>query len=584
MNHSRSLLGFPERIEPWQRFLPYALLLSVTFALYATTLYFHFAWDDFAYIERNYRIQGFSLPRLWAIWTTIYLGHYAPIHHTFLAALHSFSGLQPMGYHLGQLLFHASCVCLLYFILKKLEAPRVALLASLLFAVHPANVETVAWISETKSTLAFLFFLLSFWFFIRLRDRERWPDGVWCTLFFLLSLLAKINTIVAPAIFLLYDYKRGFSFREGRLWSLGWFFLISAVFVAIHLASFYGSRDIPEGTAYYGGLGVHLQNIPRLVLYYIGMVIFPHPLSAWQMFRIYEEFNWAIGVGWIALLAIAWLLSRSNRHTHFWGLWFLIFLLPVLQIFPFGIWVADRYLYIPAIGVFVLVSRLFFLVGDRFARLWQRLGWEFAMIAVLLAFAWHAQNYLPVWRNNVVLWETTIKSCMSSAYCHNNLGLALLQQGQTERGVKELIRAVEIRPAPRYLVHLGDAYTLSLRDYRQAIIAYSMALEGEGANLQAGYYAKLARAHILAGNLEEASRAIRAGRNIDANDPALLVVDGFLQWKQGNLAGSRETLQRALTITGQTSNSAAFLSSYWGNAAEVGRLLSELRSSQTSNR
>ena len=173
---------------------------------------------------------------------------------------------------------------------------------------------------------------------------------------------------------------------------------------------------------------------------------------------------------------------------------------------------------------------------------------------------------------------------MSSAYCHNNLGLALLQQGQTERGVKELIRAVEIRPAPRYLVHLGDAYTLSLRDYRQAIIAYSMALEEERASFQAGYYAKLARAHILADNLEEASRTIRAGRNIDANDPALLVVDGFLQWKQGNLVGSRETLEKALNITGQTSNSAGFLSSYWGNAAEVGRLLSELRSLQTSNR
>ena len=435
-NNSYTFFGFPERIDARQRFLPYALLLAVTFALYATTLYFYFAWDDIAYIERNYRIHGLSLARLWAIWTSTYMGHYAPIQHTFLAILHSFSGLEALGYHLGQLLVHAGCVCLLYFILKKLEAPRIALLASLLFAVHPANIETVAWISETKSTLAFFFFLLSFWFFIRLRERERWSDGILCSLLFILSLLAKINTIVAPAIFLLYDYKQGFSFKKSRVGSLGWFFLMSAIFTAVHLSVFYTSQDTLE-TTYYGGFGLHLQNFPQLVLFYIRMVVFPHPLSAWQMAVIYEDFNWVLGVGWCAMLGIFWLLYRSNRSIQFWGLWFFVFLAPVLQIVPFPIWIADRYLYIPAIGMFVLGSKLFFVVRDRFAKLWQRLGWEVVMGAVLLAFAWHTQNHLPVWSNNLTLWAATTQTCMTSAYCHNNLGLALLQDGKTEQGVKE---------------------------------------------------------------------------------------------------------------------------------------------------
>ncbi|MCZ6753414.1 MAG: glycosyltransferase family 39 protein [Acidobacteria bacterium] len=582
-NNSYTFFGFPERIDARQRFLPYALLLAVTFALYATTLYFNFVWDDIAYVERNYRIHGLSLARLWAIWTNTYMGHYAPIQHTFLAILHSFSGLEALGYHLGHLLVHAGCVCLLYFILKKLEAPRVALLASLLFAVYPANIETVAWISETKSTLAFFFFLLSFWFFIRLRERERWSDGILCSLLFILSLLAKVNTIVAPAIFLLYDYKQGFSFKKSRVGSLGWFFLMSAIFTAIHLSAFYASQDTLD-TSYYGGLGLHLQNFPQLVLFYIRMVVFPHPLSAWQMAVIYEDFNWVLGVGWCAVLGIFWLLYRSNRSTQFWGLWFFVFLAPVLQIVPFPIWIADRYLYIPAIGMFVLGSKLFFLVGDRFARLWQRLGWEMVMGAVLLAFAWHTQNHLPVWSNNLTLWAATTQTCMTSAYCHNNLGLALLRNGKTEQGVKELIQAVEIRAHPRYLTYLGDAYTLGVKDYRQGLIAYNMALEQGGSYITAEFYSKLARAHYWAGNPDQAIRAMEAGKNLDPNDPSVLVIDGFLKWKQGNLEDARQSLRTALILTGQTSNPAGFLYRFWGDAGEVGRLLSDLRSLPEQNR
>lgn len=581
MDQRYSFLTFSERLEPWQRFLPYALLLSVTLALYGITLYFQFAWDDVVYITQNYRIQGLSRPRMQAIWSGTYLGHYAPLHHTFLALLHYFSGLDPFGFHLGQLLVHAACVCLLYFVLQKVESPRVALVASLLFAVHPTNIETVAWISETKSTLAFLFFLLSFWAFLRLRARERWRDLILCAAFLILSLLSKINTVVAPAIFLLYDYWQGFSFHKRRVWGLMYLFLISAIFVAIHLAAFHGSEGAMEST-YYGGLGVHLENLPLLVLFYIRMVIFPHPLTAWHMFHVYDRFSWVVGAGWIILLALAWVLYRSSRGIQFWGLWFLVFLAPVLQIIPFPIWVAERYLYIPAIGLFVLGSRLFFRVWEWLTRPWPRLGWELVLGVILVVYAWHTQSHLPVWKNDLVLWEATAKTCMTSSYCHANLGEALLQAGLTERGVKELIRAVEIRPTPRYLVYLGDAYTLSLGDYRQALIAYSMALEQGGPYTKADFYAKLARVYLLAGHPEQAGRAIQAGWKMNANEPSLLVINGFLQWKQGNLQEARNSLRKALIITGQTSNPAAFIYRYWGDPAEVGRLIADLRSSQAS--
>jgi len=584
MKPQSSLLGFAEGLTSWRQIFPYALLLSVTFALYGASLYYDFVWDDVAYVEKNFRVQGLSFMHWQAFWTGTYLAHYAPMHHTLLAILHHFSGMEPFGYHLGQVLLHAACLCLLYPLLKQLTSARVAFLASLLFAVYPPNIETVAWVSETKSTLAFLFFLLSFWFFIRLRNEGGWRDGILCAVFLVLSMLAKVNTVVAPAVFLLYDYKQEYRFTVNRIASLAIYFLLAAAMTGLHLAvSYEGSQEALEGS-YYGGMAVHLMNLPLLVIFYLRMAVVPYPLSAWHMFQVHTQVDTAIVAAWLALFGLAFLVYRSNRNVQFWSLWFLVFLLPVLQIVPFPIWVADRYLYIPAIGPFVLASQGFFRIADRLGKLWQRAGWELAMSAVLVVFAAYTVRHAEVWRNNLTLWETTAETCPTSAYCHTNLGISLLQRNQVERGVKELIRAVELRDAPRYLVNLGDAYSLSLGDYRQALIAYNMALERGGASgVTADFYARIARANVLAGQFDQADQFIQSGIAQNATEPSLWVVNSFQKWKQGDLSESLLSVRRAQAVTGQTSGAARLMYHYWGDAAEVGRLLADLRAFQAAH-
>ena len=426
MDHSSSLFGFPEKLKGWQGFLPYALLASVTFAVYGATLYYDFQWDDAFYVVDNIRIRGLSLPFLEIIWTNPYVGHYAPIHQTVLAVLYYFSELEPFGYHLAQLFLHAACLGLLFLTLKELESARIALIATLLLAVHPTNIENVAWISETKSTLAFLFFLLSFWFFRRLRERGRLSDGILCGLFLILSLLSKINTVVAPAIFLLYDYRQALPFNRKQIASLAGFFLIAVTFVVIHMTSFFwGDSPLAQnslGGTYYGGLGVHLMNIPFFLWFYIRMVFFPHPLTTWHMFPIHEQIDWMVVGAWMAVLGACLLLLRRDRNTQFWCVWFVVFLAPVLQIIPNLTWVAERYLYIPSIGIFVLVGRLFVRVWERLPRIWLRWSWEFAMVSVLLILAWRTGVRLPTFQNNVTLWEDTVQSCQTSAPCHAGLG------------------------------------------------------------------------------------------------------------------------------------------------------------------
>jgi predicted negative regulator of RcsB-dependent stress response len=298
------------------------------------------------------------------------------------------------------------------------------------------------------------------------------------------------------------------------------------------------------------------------------------------MVPVQGQFNWLVGLGWAGLLATAWFLARASRTVQFWALWIVVFLLPVLQIIPFPIWVADRYLYISAIGGFVLASQLFFRTWERLRVPWPRWGLECAMIAAVLLFAWRTVRHVPVWKSDLALWEATTPTCMGSAYCHMNLGLALLQNGHTERGIKEMIRSAEIRPGARFLERLGDALSLAAGDYRQATVAYTMALEKEGRNPTSEVYAKLARVHLLEGNLDEAARVIDLGKEINPNDPSLWIADGLLQWRLGNNDQARLSLRRALAMTGRTSNPAEFIYQFWGNAADVGRLLADLRRSQ----
>ena len=145
--------------------------------------------------------------------------------------------------------------------------------------------------------------------------------------------------------------------------------------------------------------------------------------------------------------------------------------------------------------------------------------------------------------------------------------------------MRELIRAVEIRPLPPYLSMLGDAYTVSVGDYRQAIIAYQLAMEkgDHPAVRKEDLYAQMARAYVLAGNLEDAGRSIQASREINPDSPFLLVVDSFYEWKRGNWPEARRSLLRALSLTNQTYAIGKFLYIYWGNADDVGRLLADLR-------
>jgi tetratricopeptide (TPR) repeat protein len=568
------------------------VLLGISLVLYSPTLSFGFVYDDSAYVVENYRIQGLSPAHILAIWKNSFSGHYAPIHQMLLALIHVFSGLNPFGYHLAQVLLHSACVLLLYFFLKKIESPRVAFVAALLFAVYPANIETVAWVSETKSTLAFLFFLLSFWCFVKFREAPSSSYAAGCWLLLLLSLLSKVSTVVAPALFLAYDYRQGHLRKGEKQWIHGPVFLLSIAFVALtlHYHAAVGTSAIERLTAgvlkdpgvihradtggYYGGLAVHLLNIPQLLLFYVRMSIVPYPLSAWQMLHIHEAINWTVILSWLAVACLLFCFYRLSRDLKFWARWFVAFLLPVLQFVPNAVWVADRYLYLPAIATFVLLGKLFWHVEDK-ATAPLKIG-AYAVLGLLLAvYAWQTRHHLPVWQDEISLWRGALNVQDQCAYCRAGLGRALLWNHQPEAAIEELQKALELRPSPEYWVDLGDAYT-SLGEYRLAQNSYSTARRIAGP-LPLVFWYRVAKAHYLAGDLDSAMKVIEAGLNVDSEEPSLILVRGFVEWRRGDYLAAKGSIQQILAMNSLRSHEPEadreYLEQYWQRPDEVAQLL-----------
>ena len=587
-----SFWKFPEQASGWKWVLPLLLLVGATLALYAKTVYYGFVWDDFHYIHENAQIQKLTLAHLLTIWTQPYFQQYAPLHLSFLALVHSISGLAPSGYHLSQLLLQSGCVCLLYHVLRKMEPRRVALLASLVFAVYPPNVENVAWISETKSTLALFFFLLSFLFYMRWRTADKRPDGFLSIFFFVLSLLSKLSTIVGPVVFLAYDRSYRETSKPKKHLVTGLLILASAIAAMIQLHFAWGQADTSHtladssivdgaipGLPAYATLGspyVRLLNFPRLILFYIRMLILPWPLSVWHMFRVHTVFDLAVAVSWAALIGLLWVLYRSPARVQFWQIWFYAFLFPVLQFVPNPIWVADRYLYIPAIGGFVLASILFFHLLDRLRGTAARIALEAAMAGLVIAFACLSVSYLPAWRNNLTLWKDALKTCPTSAFCHHTFGVELLSDGYGGLAAQELYKSVQLRPDPNYLVDLGDAYADGTKEYPKALLAYQTAIK-LGVHQLPGLWARLAKVYYHSGQMEEATRALDAAGQDASRDPELLTIRAFVLWRLGNLEASRAAISRALagaraSTSGRLSE-ANLLRTYWGSADEASQLL-----------
>ncbi len=449
------------RDDFWQNGLQGLALLAAVVLTYLPVLRAGFIWDDDLHVTSNPVIIG---PLgLVDIWTTSAAQYYPLVLTTFWVE-HALWGLQTLPYHLVNVLMHAGCAILLWRVLLALRVPG-AWLGAALWALHPVQVETTAWISELKNTQSGLFYLLSILFFVKAtaagaRHRPRAGDAqAW--LFAALAMASKSSTVVLPAVLCLCAWWSEGKWQWRNFLRVGPIILMSLASGVLALWTVKVQGVNPSELSWLERLGI----AGHVIWFYLGKLAWPHPLIF-----IYPRWNVAagLGVGLAALLAVLVLLGFFWSKRGSWGrpyffalAYFLLALFPVLGLinhyFLRYSFVADHLQYLASMGPLALAGAGIstFLTHDWPGHRWLKPSLVAGLLSVLALLSWQRTwDY----ESQEKLWTDTLAKNPSCWMAENNLGNIDFRRGQVELAVGHYRRALAITPLfPEIYDNLGVA-------------------------------------------------------------------------------------------------------------------------------
>ena len=512
------LRTLPDR--PW---LSALLLVSGTIIVYLPVWQAGLIWDDRTFVIDNpliHRADG-----LYRFWFTTQPVDYYPVTSTMLWVEWRLWGANPMGYHVVNVLIHALSAVLLWRTLRRLNLPG-SWLAAALFAVHPVNVESVAWITERKNTLALFFFLLSLLWYLRfdsgpsplaaapadrpqsstLGSQLRW---YWLSLAaFLLALLSK--TVVAPmplVLLALAWWRRG---RVGRrdLWRSVPFFVTAA---AVGLISFWfqSHRAIGSDIVRTDSFWARLAGAGWAVWFYLYKAALPFGLSTiyprWQIDGG-QWWSYLPGLLLVGVLLACWRYRRSWGHGPLASLgYFVMMLLPVLGFLDIGFMayslVADHWQYFAIIGPLSLAAATITaargLSGTR--RFLPVVALGGALLLVLGGLTW---RQCGIYVDPGTFWQAALTANPNAWLAHNNLGNFLFERGQVDEAMAHYKKALEIQPDyPMAHYNLGGVFRQK-GQVDEAIVEFQKALQIQPQYSMAHY--NLGEAFRQKGQVDEA--------------------------------------------------------------------------------
>ncbi|MBW2541028.1 MAG: hypothetical protein JRF15_02975 [Deltaproteobacteria bacterium] len=445
-------------IADWARHpLSLFLLFLGSLLLYAKTTTFGFLpmWDDGFYVVHNPQIQQFSPANLAEILGSTFKGSYHPLPLLSYALEHALWGLAPGGYHATNALLHAFNSCLVSLLLVRLTGrPGLSLFAAILFAVHPVNVENVAWVSERKTLLAGAFGLASLLVYLRHLETGRRRDYAGALALYLLALSSKATFVVLPLVLLLHALLLDGVRRRWRR-SLP-FFAATAVVLAVTIRAFAAESLFEAGSLRPSTLlgSVYPTMLP-VFWKYLGLLAFPAELSGFYETSLHHSFAslpvLASLLGWIAVFALV--LLRGSSQVRFWFLWYWVWLLPASNLIPGLVYYADRYLYFPGIGAYVLLGMAGrWLAGSDFAARWSLARRRRVLVAVgaalAAAYAGVAFLRMEVWRDELAFWEDAARKSPGMYKPRLNLGVVYESEGRLAEAEREYLAAEQIFPNP----------------------------------------------------------------------------------------------------------------------------------------
>jgi hypothetical protein len=419
------------------------LIAAVTALTYAATLrngFLLFGFDD-ALITDSDVIRRLDAAHVRRAFTGFNEApYYMPITLVSLAIDHRFWGLDPLGYHLGNVVLHVATAVLAYaFLLPLVGVPRLALLAALLFAVHPVQMESVSVAVQRKTVLAGVFFFLTFILY------QAWRRGNrrWCyaaaLMAFAVAALAKPAVVALPLLLVLYDYT--FARERMRLRATLPFFACAAVIalLTVRAHAALGALHPPHGGSWFS----NLLMVSRVLVEYADALFLPINLSPIYYYPTAVAYSPLNFLALAAVVTTAVLVTRCRRRfpwSFFCFWWFLLVMLPEANLVPLAQLRADRYLYFA-----VLPFGLWVVVGlARLDEVWNR---DRALASRVLgpiavgSLAVLCYGSAGVWRDDVSAWSRVVERHPWCGVAYSALGEAYYEGGDKGRAEAALLEA-----------------------------------------------------------------------------------------------------------------------------------------------
>ena len=440
----------PEQARPvWRRTAIAALgLIVLTLVIYTPAMRGGFVWDDDLHLINNIVLKQHGLYRTWC--TTEPVCYY-PVVWTSYWLEHQLWGLNPTGYHVVNVLLHAASALLIWRILVRLKIPG-ALAAALIFAVHPVNVESVAWITQRKNTLSMFFFLVALAWYLRFDDHGRRGSYCLAVASFLLAMLSKGAIVTLPVVLLGCAWWLRGTITRRDVWRSLPFFAVSAFMSIVEVWFQYG-RAIGTDVVRTDSFFARLAGAGWVVWFYLYKALLPIRLSfvypRWEI----DPTNWLSyvpGLVLLALLGLCWRYRRSRGRPVLFALgYFVVTLAPALGFVDFYFvrysFVADHYQYVSIIGIIALVVAVGCRATNRLG-VWGRSGATVALGLVLLVLGTLTWQQGHIYHDPETLWRDTLRKNPRAWMAHNNLGVLLEAQGESDEAIEHYRQALEVNP------------------------------------------------------------------------------------------------------------------------------------------
>ncbi len=432
-----------------------AAILVLTLIVYLNSLTNGFItnWDDNRYILQNPYLKEFSWKTISTIFSSFYNLEYYPL--TILTYLFEYQlwGLNAGPYHAFNLFIHLVNTILVFYLIRLIFQKKwLALLSALFFAIHPMHVESVSWISERKDVLYALFYLSSLiTYVLYIRSNYKIRYLVYGIVLFILSLFSKSMAVTLPVILVGIDL---FVNRKIHLRSIIEkipFFILSLLFGILTLKSQTHSGPYVD----------ILFTIPQRffivcysIMLYVYKLILPFDLSAIYYYPIrHHQVDLNIGYylapfGVAILLTLPFLLKKIKRELLAGLIFFIIILLPVLQLVPVGqAIIAERYTYLSYLGLFIIVLFIAeYLLSNISSLKLRKQGTYFILIMFTLFFAYRVVDRNKDWQNGIVLFDDVIKRYPHIFYSYYVRGTAKQLENDTQGALADFNKCIELSP------------------------------------------------------------------------------------------------------------------------------------------